>query len=193
MTAAPEEIESQTMLISIHPEHVQSILDGRKTIELRRRRPRVRPGDQVLIYATSPVAAVTVRCRIRAVESLPPDALWQLHSAQLGVSEDDYYRYFEGATTATALHLYDVAPLARSVPLAALRRSGVFHPPQTWHFLEPARVVALLSHGDDHVTTDLSRIGTIAWLGALLRRISSRPPVHWGRRRQRPGAAGLDG
>lgn len=48
----------RVLLPSIPPRFTDSILDGTKTIELRRTRPRVAPGDPVLIYACSPVKAI---------------------------------------------------------------------------------------------------------------------------------------
>ena len=44
----------ETLLLSIRPTFVERIIDGTKTAELRRVRPTVRPGQDVLIYGSSP-------------------------------------------------------------------------------------------------------------------------------------------
>ena len=137
---------SRAMLISIHPRHVANILTGEKTIELRRGRPSVAPGQEVLIYSTTPVAALTARCKIGNVESLPPETLWRRYASRLAVTRDQFDAYFDSSETATALHLYDVEPLSRPVTLSELRASGPFHAPQTWHFHDSERVASWLQH-----------------------------------------------
>lgn len=137
---------SRAMVISIHPRHVANILTGAKTIELRRGRPSVAPGQEVLIYSTTPVAALTARCKIGSVESLPPETIWRQYAARLAVTRDQFDSYFDSSETATALHLYDVEPLSRPVTLSELRASGPFHAPQTWHFHDSERVANWLQH-----------------------------------------------
>ena len=132
------------MLMSIHPKYVSKILDGSKTIELRRSKPLIEPGQEVLIYATTPVAALTARCRVSAVESLLPADLWLRYSVRLGVTREQFNDYFSDTLLATALHLYDVEPLADPIPLSQLCSAGPFHPPQTWHFLDATRTAELL-------------------------------------------------
>lgn len=143
MTGTGTDGPSRIMLISIHPEHVQRIVEGTKTIEVRRRVPSVRPGDQVVIYSTAPVGAITARCTVKAVESLPPSVLWRRYSSAVGVTRERFDDYFAGKASATALHLSDVHPLRRAVPLQELRRSGPFQPPQSWRFLTPTAAASL--------------------------------------------------
>jgi len=133
------------MLISIRPRHVDRILDGSKTIELRRTRPLVVPGQQMLIYATTPTAAIVARCRLRAVETSVPLEVWLRHHARLGVSRAEFDAYYSDAKSAVALHLEHVEPLLQPVTLGALRARRRFQPPQTWHFL--AREAAELMLG----------------------------------------------
>lgn len=45
-----------TLLISLHPRHSQNIFSKKKTIELRKRQPRLT--DKVLVYETLPTAAI---------------------------------------------------------------------------------------------------------------------------------------
>ena len=48
------------LLISIKPEYAQKILDGEKTVELRKTRTRLKPGDIVLVYVSSPQQVIAV-------------------------------------------------------------------------------------------------------------------------------------
>lgn len=182
MTGAGGDGSSKIMLISIHPEHVQRIVEGTKTIELRRRVPNVRPGDQVVIYSTAPVGAITARCTVKAVESLPPSVLWRRYSSTVGVTRERFDDYFAGKASATALHLSDVHPLRRAVPLGELRRSGPFQPPQSWRFLTPTAAASLFGDLETGSATPSLRAdrrrNLAAWqiaeqLPALLRRASA--------------------
>jgi len=131
------------MLLSIHPRHVENILTGVKTVELRRTRPVVAPGQPVAIYATTPSAALVATCRIERVEADTPSAIWATSGALAAVTQEEFDRYFEGSMVAVALHLSAVAVLRRSVPLTKIREQGVFHPPQTWHYLDRLRLSRL--------------------------------------------------
>ena len=124
------------MLLSIHPRHVENILAGIKTVELRRTRPAVAPGQPVAIYATTPSAALVATCRIERVQVGAPSDIWTASGALAAVTKEEFDRYFEGSTVAVALHLSAIAELRRSVPLTKIRERGVFHPPQTWHYLD---------------------------------------------------------
>jgi hypothetical protein len=51
-------IEHDEILISLKPKHAAHIFEGEKTVELRKRRPNIKPGTRIWIYATSPTAAI---------------------------------------------------------------------------------------------------------------------------------------
>ena len=60
------------VLMSIRPQYASKILDGRKTVELRRKFPEVGAiGATVLIYSSSPVKAIVGTARIKKVAKLP--------------------------------------------------------------------------------------------------------------------------
>lgn len=138
-----DSVDERLMMLSIHPQHVQRILDGVKTVELRRTRPAVEPGQPVAIYATSPRAAVVATCRIVQVEVGSPGALWAKVGAAAAIRRQEFDEYYEGVSSAVALHLGAVKPLASAVSLSEMRLSGRFQPPQTWHFLDHARLAQL--------------------------------------------------
>jgi len=139
-TADPDRL----MLLSIHPSFVAKILDGSKTVELRRTRPAVDDGQPVVIYATAPSAAVVASCSVAEIRTGTPAEIWPMVSALVGVSRAEYDQYFAGSQTAVAIYLNDVQALADQVTLTHLRSTGHFHPPQTWHFLDRARLLQLV-------------------------------------------------
>lgn len=139
------------MVLSIRPRHVSDILEGTKTVELRRTRPRIELGQPVAIYGTSPVSAVVATCRITRVESGPPGGLKARVMPRAALSSAEFDEYFDGARCAVAIHLADVAPLERAVTLAdlRLRRTG-YHPPQSWHFFDRSQLCDLIGGHVSH-------------------------------------------
>ena len=132
------------MLLSIQPPHVQRILDGIKTVELRRTRPAIHPGQPIAIYSTSPVAAVVATCRVQRLEVGTPADIQATALTASGVNVQDFEDYFAGSRLAIAIHLYDVQPLRPHVTLSHLRSRRMYYPPQTWHFLDRPQLQALL-------------------------------------------------
>ena len=139
------------MMISIHPRYVAAILAGEKTVELRRLRPSVTTRQPVVIYATTPTAAIVATCCVSTVETGPPDEVWRRHHARTAITRTEFDRYFAGAHDAVALILEEVTPMVEVVTLGDLRRSGSFQPPRTWHFLDETRIESLFKgHPSEH-------------------------------------------
>lgn len=132
------------LLLSIRPHFAEAIMEGRKTIELRRTRPRVEPGSQVILYASAPRMAVVAQARVVLVLEDDPASIWREHQDQVGISATVFLEYFEGVDTAYGLQLEDVTPLD-PFSLKDLRALGV-EPPQSWRYLDP-QVVEQISAG----------------------------------------------
>ena len=64
---------------------MEQVLTGTKTVELRRKKPQLRPGATVYIYATAPVKAVVASAQLAGIVSLPPARLWEEVGACGGV------------------------------------------------------------------------------------------------------------
>lgn len=144
MTSAVTTSHRGLMLLSIHPRHVQSILTGSKTVELRRTRPHVQPGQPVAIYATAPTGAVVAMCRVETVTTGTPDVIGSSETlTNAAVSRQEFDDYFSHAETAVAIHIREVRPLTHPVTLEHLRAAQDFHPPQTWQFFDLNRVTDL--------------------------------------------------
>lgn len=142
---------AELMVLSVHPRHVARILSGRKTIELRRTRPQVLPGQPIALYSTTPESALVAVVKVARLEVATPDALRSdelLEAAQ--ISADEYDAYFRGADRAVALHLRDVAPLRNRVALSQIRERRQYFPPQTWHFFDAAGLRALVGDHQAH-------------------------------------------
>lgn len=95
----------QALLLSLHPRFATAILNGEKTVELRRQRVAVPPGTPVIIYATSPTMALTGTARLIDVDTAAPGGIWRRHRTACGISRSEYTAYMEGASQASALLL----------------------------------------------------------------------------------------
>ncbi|MFF8951918.1 ASCH domain-containing protein [Streptomyces sp. NPDC014940] len=126
----------RAMLLSVHPRFASAILDGSKTVEVRRQRVAAPPGTPVLLYATAPTMALVGMARIAAVHVASPKEVWSAHRAQTGITRREYDAYMSGATQASGLTLEAPLSFDEPVTLGALRAAGTFHPPQSYRYMK---------------------------------------------------------
>ncbi len=115
------------VLMSIRPRFAEAILAGKKTVELRRRRPAFAPGTSVLIYISMPEQKVAGRFEAGEVISKAPSALWREVGQRSGVSKAEFDAYFAGCRVA---HAIEIRRPARIRPDRL-----TFRPPQSWQYL----------------------------------------------------------
>jgi len=119
------------ILISLTPRHAQSIFSGLKKVELRRKTMHIASGTKAWIYVTLPVGALVGNVEINAIHSLSPPVLWQRFGLVSGLSESEFFGYFDGVLNGTALELGKTTELSNSLSLKELRLiSEKFQPPQ---------------------------------------------------------------
>ena len=123
--------ESSAILISLKARHATGILSGVKTVEFRRRRPRIEDQTLAWIYAKRPVAAVVGIVTVTEIVTRSPTTIWRRFGSRGGISRGEFLEYFEGCEQAHALLLEEPAALTSEITLRTLRQlhSG-FQPPQ---------------------------------------------------------------
>jgi len=117
-------------IISIHPAYAEAILAGTKTIELRRRIPKLPVGTRLWIYATRPTAAVIGFVTMQDVARARPQALWRKHRGGAGIDHASFKAYFNGAEEGVAILL---RAAKRIGPITVEQLQDIrenFHPPQ---------------------------------------------------------------
>jgi predicted transcriptional regulator len=92
-------------IISIRPDAADAILNGTKTVELRRKIPEIAIGARLWIYATRPVAAVVGIVAVTAVTKAHPPTIWQKHKDSADLDHVSFEKYFTGAQEAIAITL----------------------------------------------------------------------------------------
>ena len=129
---------SRDVILSIRPVHAEKILDGSKTVELRRRfTGGVRPGTIALIYSTSPRSALTGSARIKEVQRLAVPELWERHCSAACLQKREFEDYFSGLASGYAIVLTSAQPLIRPVGLPELRQRFGFEAPQSYQYVPP--------------------------------------------------------
>src|SRR5690349_10384259 len=127
------------VLISIRPKHADKIFNGSKTVELRRRKPKIATGARIWIYATRPTAALRGCATLDRVETAAPSVIWEKFRRHVSVSKDDFDKYFSGQSIAHALILSEVQELENPILLTSMKKIvRGFHPPQFFCHLNGA-------------------------------------------------------
>lgn len=138
MTEKIEALDQDRMIVlSLKPRFAEAILEGKKTVELRRTTPKIEVPTRALLYATSPVRALLGTCIITSVTSANLAALWRKYGSRSELPFSEFKRYFEGVEVGTALTLAHQRPLTRMVPLQDLRaKPSGFRPPQSFAYVD---------------------------------------------------------
>lgn len=129
----------RALFISIKPQYANAILEGRKTVELRRTRPNLPDGSLVILYSSTPTRAVVGWAQLSGVREGTPLEIWNQYGHAAAIDEPEYDIYFDGTEQAFALELNGVVTAAQQVPLSVIRSIGI-QPPQSWRYV-PAEVI----------------------------------------------------
>ncbi len=130
-------IHARDVLISIQQDYVSKILNGKKTIELRKKPFPANGGVRIWIYSTSPTSAIEATAFVTTVETDTPENIWKKYQNKCGISKDDFDAYFSGSTEAYALHLSNARRLDRKMKLEDIKKlSEGFTPPQYYRYVE---------------------------------------------------------
>jgi predicted transcriptional regulator/DNA-binding XRE family transcriptional regulator len=121
------------IVLSIKPCYSTKILEGKKTVELRRRFPTLAPrGTLAFIYSTSPVKAMVGTASIKNVLKLPINQMWKEFQGPASITKNEFDRYFDGLDYGFALFFDRVRTFSRPLPLLELRKKFGFEPPQSF-------------------------------------------------------------
>jgi predicted transcriptional regulator len=137
--------DQTALFLSLKPQYAEMLLDGRKTVELRRVKPAAACGAVVLLYASSPTKTLVGRAEVEGIEADSRNEIWRRHGPQTGITRTEFDEYFAGSEQAVAIRLRQIHRLQRPRPLADLRhRLSGFRPPQSYRYLDAPEVAALI-------------------------------------------------
>lgn len=128
-------LQNQDVLLSVKPQYANLIVDGMKSVELRRRFPTDLPeGTRCLIYSSSPTQKVIGECKIESVKKLSISQLWKQTAINAMISWDDFSSYFSELEHGYAVKVY--ASIRYDKPKDISKAAGMeTKPPQSYRYL----------------------------------------------------------
>lgn len=125
-------MKSSAIVISIHPCYVEKIWSGEKIFEYRRQIPN--HIKYMLIYSTAPVKMITSFVEVETILTDSVESIWQKTKNNSGISQQNYFQYFNGCEKANAIKLKNVHKLDTFLPLNFLE--GIQNAPQSFIYLK---------------------------------------------------------
>ncbi|MEX1141104.1 MAG: hypothetical protein WD399_06770 [Thermoleophilaceae bacterium] len=148
---------SATVLLSVKPRFATLLLDGTKTVEIRRGRVRLEDGATCLLYSSSPERALVGTVEVGTTETGHPSDIWDRWGSRTGLRRDEFDDYLRDCAMATAIVIREVQQLESPIPLDVLRnRREGFVTPQSYRFVaDEERRLLLAQAGDSHPSYSL--------------------------------------
>ena len=123
-------------IISLKPRYADLILTGKKSVELRSRIVRLKPGTTIWIYSTRPVGRIVGFAEVKSVVHGEPTLIWRRFKKKICIDEAEFNSYTEDRERVSAVTLTRVQELAEAPTLDGIRElTGTFHPPQFYAYL----------------------------------------------------------
>ncbi len=121
------------VLLSIKPEFVREIFQGRKKYEYRKN-IFTKHVTKVLVYSTKPEGMIVGEFSVRAILNDTPEKLWEKTSAVSGITKEFFDQYFEGRDKGYALQIEE--PILYKKPINPFEMFSSFVAPQSFKYIE---------------------------------------------------------
>ena len=122
------------VILPIKPKFVKEIISGRKKYEFRKTKFKSkRKIDRVYIYSSSPEKKIVGSFKLGRVIEKTPKTLWDSFKESAGISEEDFFRYFEGYEKGFALEIKNLEIFDE--PIDPYKELNSFVPPQNFCYL----------------------------------------------------------
>ena len=105
-------LDCRDILISLAPGYTRAILEGRKTVELRRRRINVNNGTRIWLYSKVPTGRVEGTARVQRMREADPKGISSKYSELVGISRAEFDEYFTGCSKGCAIILIEQKQLS---------------------------------------------------------------------------------
>lgn len=122
------------MLLSINPEFVESILQGKKIYEYRKFRCR-NDVDKIIIYATAPRKQIVGEAEIANILEDDLLTVWHQTKEYSGITYNFFRKYYKGRKKAVAYQLKNLIVYDKPLTLEDI---GVSCAPQSYRYLSIA-------------------------------------------------------
>jgi predicted transcriptional regulator len=132
-----DENPTPEILLSVHPKYAENILNGKKTIEIRKNFPTRWAGSSVAFYATDPIQMLLGQAIISYVETDSPENIWEKYYNNICCSYDEFIRYCGNKTKVSALKFEQITPYNRGIRRTELElhMKANLIPPQSYNII----------------------------------------------------------
>jgi predicted transcriptional regulator len=112
------------VVMSVHPQYAEAIMDGRKKVEFRKR-PLADDVVVVWVYATAPVQRIVGYFEVGATITAAPGELWRQFASVGCIDRSDFDRYYSTAGLGSGIKIKSAVRLAVPIPINDILPSGV--------------------------------------------------------------------
>jgi len=130
------------ILLSIKPKYVESIMNGKKKYEFRKTIFRNKDIDRAFIYSTAPVKKVVGSFILGDIIEDYPDKLWENFHMFSGLSDKEFFTYFNGDKKGFAIEIESVEKF--DTPIDPREKDPDFTPPQSFYYLEKVYQIGII-------------------------------------------------
>lgn len=119
-------------ILSIKPKYVQNIIAGTKKFEFRKQplNPAIK---QVYIYSSAPQKRIIGYFEVKQIVSDTPENLWERFRKSAGISEDEFFAYYDGRSRGYAISIKNLTVLKK--PINPYKYFKKFTPPQSFMYM----------------------------------------------------------
>ena len=125
-------MESKTIILSIHLNHIDKILSGEKWYEYRKRIPQ--DINYLIVYATAPTKKVVAVIEVDMVIKDTPQNIWDLTQNESGVSYEFFMNYFKDRSIGYAIKFRKIYKLTNPIEITFI--DGVKGAPQSYQYVD---------------------------------------------------------
>lgn len=120
------------VLMSIKPEFVERIVAGEKLYEFRKSVFKEEV-DRIFIYSTYPQREIVGHFNPSQIVCTSPEDLWSSFSDVSGISEKDFFKYYEGKSEGYAIRIDDLHIFKKPI---GMDKYEEFKAPQSYCYVE---------------------------------------------------------
>lgn len=125
-------MKTETIILSIHPQHIEKIFSGEKRYEYRKRIPmNIR---YIVVYATAPIKMIVAVIEIESIIKGTPDIVWSRTKNHAGISKDFFMNYFMNHKDSYAIMFKTILKLETPKSLMCLGKN--LGAPQSYTYLK---------------------------------------------------------
>lgn len=129
------------VLLSIKPEFVEQIFNGKKKFEYRKRIFK-KEVESVVVYSTMPVGKIIGEFTIEKIINDSPEAIWDQTNLDSGISEDFFNDYFSEKEEGFAIKIKEFREY--DTPISPQDIFENFVAPQSYRYIEENEVKELI-------------------------------------------------